>query len=138
MEIKQKDNETLSAYTHHFKTAAKPCPFDNVTVAIYIFVKGLRDAPTIASKIYEKDPQTLSEKLSAAHQITATLTPSTVSMRSSDDNCFVCGWTGHFGCHCPDVQCYGCYEFGHFAQDCPHKIPPSVTPCHHGRSHSRH
>ena len=44
------------------------------------------DAPTITSKIYEKDPQTLVEvitlveKLSAAHQMTATLTPSTVSM----------------------------------------------------------
>ena len=90
-----------------------------------VFVKGLRDAPTMASKIYEKDSQTLVEvirhveKLSAAHQLTATLTPSAVSMMSSDNKCFVCGQTGHFGCHCPDVQCYGFNGFGLFAQDCP-------------------
>ena len=105
---------------------AKQCAFDNDTVAIYIFVKGLRDAPTMVAKIYEKDPQTLAEVIKL------------VSMMSSDNRCFVCGCTGHFGCHCPDAQCYGCDEFGHFAQDCPHKIPPSGMPCHHSRSHSRH
>ena len=100
--------------------AAKQCAFDNDTVAIHIFVKGLRDAPTIASKIYEKDPQTLAEvirlveKLSAAHQLTATLTPATVSMMPGDDKFFVCGQTGHIGHHCSDVQCYGCDEFCHF------------------------
>ena len=58
MDIKKKDNGTLTAYTHHFKTAAKGCAFDNDTAAIHFFVEGLKDAPTIASKIYEKDPQT--------------------------------------------------------------------------------
>ena len=97
MEIQQKDNETLSAYIHCFKMAAKQCAFDNDNVAICTFVKYLRDAPIITSKIYEKDPQTLAEvirlveKLSATHQLTAALTPSTVSMMSSDDKCFVCG-----------------------------------------------
>ena len=56
MEIQQRDNETLAAYINHFKTAARWCAFDNDTVAIHIFVKGLRDAPTIPSKIYGKDP----------------------------------------------------------------------------------
>ena len=52
-------------------------------MAIHIFLKGLKDAPTIAAKIYKKDLKTLDEvirllkKLSAAHQQTATLTPST-------------------------------------------------------------
>ena len=105
-------------------------------MAIHIFVKGLRDAPTVTPKIYEKDPQTLAkviklvEKLSAAQQQTATLTPSTVSMMSGDDRCFVCVRTGHFSQHCLDAQYYSCDEFGHFAQDFPHKIPPSGTPCH--------
>ena len=42
----------------------------------------------------------LVEKISTAHQLTATLTPSTVSMMSGDDKYFICGWIGHFGCHC--------------------------------------
>ena len=33
----------------------------------------------------------LVEKLSAAHQLTATLTPSTVNMMSGNDRYFVCG-----------------------------------------------
>ena len=41
METQQKDSETLAAYIHHFKTAAKQCAFDNDTVAICIFAKGL-------------------------------------------------------------------------------------------------
>ena len=61
MEIQQKDNETLAAYMYCFKTAAQWCAFDSDTAAIHIFVKGLRDAPTITAKIYEKDPQTLVE-----------------------------------------------------------------------------
>ena len=53
--------------------------------------------PTIAAKIYEKDPQTLVEvirlvkKLSAAHQLAAILTPFMGSMMSGDDRHFVCG-----------------------------------------------
>ena len=70
-------------------------------MVICIFVKGLRVTPTIVSNIYEKDSQTLAEvirlveKLSAAHQLTAIITPSTISMMSIDDRCFVCGQTGH-------------------------------------------
>ena len=133
MEIQQKDNETLTAYVHCFKTAAKWCSFDNVTVAIHIFVKGLH---TTTVKIYEEHPQTLSEviriaeKFNAAQQLTATLTPFMVSMMSNDDRCFVCGSAGPFGCHCPNVQCYSCDECGHIVQDCPNKIPPSGSPCH--------
>ena len=78
------------------------------------------------------------ENFSTAYQLKTTLTPSTISIMSSDNKCFVCWQTHHFGCHCPDTQCYGCDEFGHFVQDCPHKNPPSGTQCHHGKSHSRH
>ena len=41
IEIQQRDNETLIAYVHCFKTVAKQCTFDNDTAAINIFVKGL-------------------------------------------------------------------------------------------------
>ena len=97
-------------------------------MAIHIFVKGLWDVHTTTAKIYEKDPQTLSEvmtvveKSNAAQQLTAILTPSTVSMMSNKDRCF-CGHIGHLGGHCPNAWCY--------------KIPPSGTPCHQDRSHSR-
>ena len=53
MEIQQKDNEILTAYVHHFKTAAKWCAFDNDTAAICIFVKGLLDVHTTTAKIYK-------------------------------------------------------------------------------------
>ena len=53
-EIQQKDNETLAAYIHNFKTAAKQCAFDNDTVAICTFVKGLWDAPTISAKYMKR------------------------------------------------------------------------------------
>ena len=97
MEIQQKDNETLAAYVYPFKMADKRCAFDSDTAAIHMFVKGLWDAHTTAANIYEKDPQTLSEviriveKVHVAQQLTATLTPSMVSMMSNDDRCFVCG-----------------------------------------------
>ena len=74
----------------------KLCAFDNATVAICIYVKGLWDTHTTAAKIYEKDTQTLAEvirlieKLNAAQQLTTTLTPSMVSMMSNNDRCFVC------------------------------------------------
>ena len=51
----------MLAYTHHFKTEAKRCDFNNDTTSIHIFIKGLKDAHNIAGKVYKKDPQTLSE-----------------------------------------------------------------------------
>ena len=144
MEIQQKDNETLAAYVQCFKWAAKSCAFDYDTMAICIFVKGLWDAHTTAAKIYEKDPQMLSEvirlveKLNAAQPLTATLTTSTVSMMSNDDRYFVCGQTDHFCHHCLSVHCYSWDEFGNIAWDCPSKILPSGTPGQQGRSCSRH
>ena len=71
MQIQQKDNETLAAYIHHFKIAAKQCTFDNDTVAIHVFVQGLWDALSIAPKIYEKDPQTLAEVIRLVEKLSA-------------------------------------------------------------------
>ena len=54
MELQQKDNETLAAYVHCFKTVAWRCTFHIDTVAICIFVDGLWDAHTTAATIYER------------------------------------------------------------------------------------
>ena len=59
MDIPKKDNESLAAYTHRFKREAKRCNFTNNAATIRIFVKGLKNAHTLAAHIYEKGPQTL-------------------------------------------------------------------------------
>ena len=108
MEIQQKDKESLAAYIHHFKREASRCRFDNDAAMIRIFIKGLRNVHTLATRVYEKGPQSLAdairevEKLRAAQQLTATLLPpSSVNvMSSNDDKCFQCQELGHMACHC--------------------------------------
>ena len=103
---------------------------------IWIFIKGLRNAHTLATRVYKKGPQSLAdaikevEKLQAAQQLTTTLLPSsTVNvMLSDDDKCFQCQESGHMACHCPHIKCFDCDEYSHVATDCPDKIPPSGTP----------
>ena len=76
---------------------------------IRIFIKGVRNACTLASRVYEKAAQSLAdanrevEKLQTAHQLTATLLPSSSvnAMSSDDDKCFQCQELGHIACHCP-------------------------------------
>ena len=59
--------------------------------------KGSQNAHSIAGKVYERDPQTLSEvmrlveKLNPPLQVTATLSTLMVNMMSNDDDCFGCG-----------------------------------------------
>ena len=102
MEIQQKEKESLTAYIHHFKREAKRCNFINSASTIRIFVKGLRNAHTLATPVYEKGPQTLAdaisevEKLPATQKLTATLIPSsTVKVMSHEDHCFQCQESGH-------------------------------------------
>ena len=81
MDIQQTDKESLATYVHRFKPEANRCKFNNDTATIRIFLKGLQNAHTIATKVYKKGPQTLTEaikeveKLQAAQQITSTLLP---------------------------------------------------------------
>ena len=148
MEIHQKEKESLAAYIHHFKREAKRCNCTNSRATIRIFVKGLKNAHTIAAQVYEKGLQTLAdaiskvEKLQAAQQLTATLLPlSTVNVMShEEDYCFQCQESGHIARHCPNVCCFECDEYGHIVVDCLHQIPPSGTPVYHHRlkSHTRH
>ena len=138
MDIQQTDKESLATYVHRFKWEASRCKFTNDATTIRIFLKGLKNAHTIATKVYEKGPQTLSEaikeveKLQAAQQITSTLLPtSSVNTMSSDnDRCFQCQEVSHMACYCPHIQCYDCDNYGHVAMDCPDKILPSGTPAH--------
>ena len=79
MEIQQKEKQSLAAYIHHFKREAKGCNFTNSAATIRIFVKGHKNAHTLATEVYEKGPQTLAdaisevEKLQAVQQLTASL-----------------------------------------------------------------
>ena len=70
---------------------------------IRIFIKGLKNALRLATHIYEKGPQTLTdkisevEKLNAVQQLTAMIIqPSTVKMLlNEEDCCFQCQEQGH-------------------------------------------
>ena len=109
MDIQQSDKESLAAYVHQFKQDANRCKFNNDdTATIRIFLKGLQNAHTLATKVYEKGPQSLAdtikevEKLQAAQQITSTLLPSSLvnTMSSDNDKCFQCQETSHMACYC--------------------------------------
>ena len=105
------DKESLAAYVHRFKWEASRCKFNNDTTTIRIFLKGLKNGHTIATKVYEKGPQTLAEaikeveKLQAAQQKTSTLLPtSSVNTMSSDNaKCFQCQETSHMACYYPHI-----------------------------------
>ena len=90
----------------------------------------------IATKVYEKGAQTLTEaireveKLQAAQQLTSSLLPtSSVNvMTTNEEKCFQCQEVGHMAHYCPHIKCYDCDNYGHVAMDCPDKIQPSGMP----------
>ena len=51
MEIQQKERESLAAYIHRFKREADRCNFNNNAAMIQIFVKGLKNAHTLAALV---------------------------------------------------------------------------------------
>ena len=103
MEIQQKEKESLAEHIHHFKREASRCKFNNDATTIKSFIKGLKNAPTLATRVYEKGPHHLAdaikevEKLQAAQQLTSTLLPSSSvnTMYSNEDKCFQCQESGH-------------------------------------------
>ena len=96
MDIQQTDRESLATYVHRFKWEASRCKFNNDATTIRNFLKGLKNAHTIATKVYKKRPQTLAEaikeveKLKATQQLTSTLLPTSLVNTMSSDNgrCF--------------------------------------------------
>ena len=115
-DIQQTDKESLATNVHRFKREASRCKFNNDTTSIRIFLKGLKNAHTIATKVYKKGLQTLTEaikevkKLQATQQITSTLLPtlSVNTMSSDNDRCFQCQEIGLIACYCPHIWCYNC------------------------------
>ena len=63
MEIQQKEKESLAAYVHQFKREANRCKFNNDAATIRIFIKGLRNAHSLATRVYEKGPQSLADTI---------------------------------------------------------------------------
>ena len=57
------DKESLATYVHRFKREVSRCKFNNDAATIRIFLKWLKNAHTIATKVYEKGPQTLVEAI---------------------------------------------------------------------------
>ena len=135
MEIQQWEKKSLAGYIHWFKTEAKRWNFMNDAATVRIFIKGLKNAHSLATHIYEKGPQTLTdvisevEQLNAVQQLTAMIIPpSTVNMMSSEEyHCFQCQEQGHITWNCPNIRCFKCDEYGHIVMDCPHRIPPLGT-----------
>ena len=103
MDIKQKEEESLATYANMFKTKARRCNFTNDTATIRIFVKGLKNAHSLATCIYVNGPQTLTdailevEKLNATQKLMKMIIPiSTVNVMSNEeDGCFQCQEPGH-------------------------------------------
>ena len=114
MEIQQKEKEALAAYIHHFKREASRCKFDNDATTIRIFIKGLKNAHTLGTRVYEKGPQCLVdtirkvENLQAAQQLTSTLLPSSSvnTMSINDNKCSQCQEIGHMACYSPCIKCF--------------------------------
>ena len=71
MDIQQTDKESLATYVHRFKREASRCKFNNDAATIRIFLKGLKNAHTIETKVFEKGPQTLSEAIKVVEKLQA-------------------------------------------------------------------
>ena len=54
MDIQQSDKESLVAYVYQFKQEASRCKFDNDAATTRILLKGLKNAHSLSTKVYEK------------------------------------------------------------------------------------
>ena len=63
MDIQWWEKKSLAAYVHQFRMEAKQCDFMNNPATIMTFIKGLKNAHSLAARNYEKDPQTLMDAI---------------------------------------------------------------------------
>ena len=103
----------LAAYVHWFNTEARRCNFTNDAATIQIFIKGLKNAHSLATCIYEKGPHILNDaisevkKLKAVQQLTATINPpSMVNMSNDEDHCFQYQEHGHIARNGSSIMCH--------------------------------
>ena len=89
MEIQQEEKESLATYIHCFKGEAKRCNFTNSATTIRIFVKGLKNAHTIATWVYEKEPQTLTDAISKVEKLQASPTTNSDFATIINSKCYV-------------------------------------------------
>ena len=71
MEIQQKEKESLAACINCFKREASRCKFDSDAATIQIFIKGLRNAHTLATRVYEKGPKSLADAIREVEKLQA-------------------------------------------------------------------
>ena len=111
-----------------------------------IFIKGLKNVHSLATHIYEKGLQMLTdaisdmEKLNTTQQLTVMIIPpSTVNVMSNeDDYYFQCQELGHIACNCSHIRCNECDQYGHIFMNCTHRIPPLGTSATHHKPHRSH
>ena len=111
MEIQQQEKESLAVYVHQFKTEAKRCNSTNDAATIRIFIKGLKNAHSLATCIYEKDhkhtlmlsPKLRSLMLYSSSQPQLFHLPTVNIMSNEEDCCFQCQDQGHIAWNCPNI-----------------------------------
>ena len=135
MDIQQQEKESLATYIHRLKAKTRRCSFTNDAATIRIFVKGLKIAHSLATHIYEKGPQTLTDTISEKNKCCTTAHGNDHPTLHSYE---VLNEPGHITQNSPHIRCYECDEYGHIVMDCPHRIPPSGTPMTHHKSHKSH
>ena len=89
MDIQQKEKESLAPYIHCFKGEAKRCNSTNSAATIRIFVKGFRNTHTIATRVYEKGPQTLADAISEAEKPSSSQTTNCNFATIINSKCYV-------------------------------------------------
>ena len=89
LEIQQKENRSLAAYLHCCKREASRCKFNNDAATIRIFIKGLKNAHTLATRVYEKGPQSLADAIKEVEKLQSSTTVNSYTNTLILSKCYV-------------------------------------------------